>query len=356
MIDKRLVALAKILVRDCLTVKKLDKILIKTTSPLGIPLVKEVYRQLLVEGAIVKTEVGIEELDKIFYQTASQNQLDFYPSFSEMEAIYFDKFLYVVADQNIRSNSQVDQNKLLARMKLTHKVKQIILKKKWTLTYFPTSSMAQEALMDTDSFEDFFFQTTNQEWLKNKDYFQKIIKKLQDKKLRIVGEKTNLSLQTKGRTWIDNDYISNMPGGEVFTSPIKESINGEIYFNYPLTYNGQTINDILLKFENGKIVDFETSRNYDVLAKVINLDQFSSYVGEIAFGLNKGCSFYLNNILFDEKMDGTIHLALGNSFPECGGDHESAIHLDIIKNMKTESSMVYANDQLIYQNGQFVFN
>lgn len=352
--DQRVVKLAQILVNDCLQVQAMDKVLVKTSSYLGISLVKEVYKELIKKGAIVKTEVGIEGLDQFFYENANRSQLDFYPDFSEYEANYFDKFLFIGANENIRSSNGIDQKKLLARTKLTYKIKQIILNKKWTLTYFPTDAMAQEAQMSTEKFEDFFFATTNQDWQKNKNRFAKIIKKLKDKTLRIVGEKTNLTLETKNRQWIEDDYKANMPGGEIFTSPIKEKINGEIYFNYPLTYSGQTIKDIYLKFKNGEIVEFDASKNKKVLAEIIKVDQYSKYVGEIAFGMNKGCSFYMNNVLFDEKMAGTIHLALGNSFPECGGDHESAIHLDIIKNMKTENSKVYADGELIYQNGKFL--
>jgi aminopeptidase len=352
--DARLTELANILVNSCLKVKSLDKVLVRTSSSLGIPLVREVYKEIIKNGAVVKNDVCIEGLDEFFYKNATKEQLEFYPEFSEYEAKYFDKFLFIRADENIRSSSGVDQKKMLVRTKLIHKIIQTKLNKKWALTYFPTDAMAQEAKMDTGSFEDFFFTTTNQDWQKNKAKFGKIIGKLKNKTLRIVGEKTDITFETQGRNWIDNDYEANMPGGEIFTSPIKEKINGEIYFNYPLTYSGKTIEDIYLKFKDGEIIEFNASKNKEVLTEIIKVDQYSKNVGEIAFGMNPGCSFYMNNVLFDEKMAGTIHLALGNSFPECGGDHESVIHLDIIKDMKFKNSKVYADGELIYQNGKFL--
>ncbi len=348
MFDHRLETLAKILVNRSLVVKPADQVCLKLAGMEGLPLARACYQELILAGAQPTFLATDEEMEEFFYAHANSDQLQHPPTLPLHQANFFDKNLIIVAPSNVNHLAQTDTEKILTRSRLHQPVKDIILSKPWVLTYYPTPALAQAAKMSLRQLEDYVFAATNQDWSLLSQEMTTLASQLQDQPLHIVGKQTDLHLSTVGRTWIIDDWRSNMPGGEVFTSPVINSVNGYIYFDFPLTRDGKTISDIYLEFEKGEVVKATASTHQDFLRQLLTTDSGAKLVGEIALGLNAGCHRYLDNVLFDEKMAGTIHLALGAGFPECGQPcNRSALHLDIIKNMQLSGSQFWAGSKLI---------
>ena len=171
--------------------------------------------------------------------------------------------------------------------------------------------------------------------------------------LRIVAEGTDLTLAVGGRTWIPADGHENFPDGEVFTAPHETSASGEIRFTYPAVFRGRQVDDVRLRFEQGEVVEATAARGQDFLEEMIGVDEGARRVGEFAFGLNDAIPMFTRNILFDEKIGGTVHLALGTAYPECGGTNRSALHWDMICDLRSGSE-VHADGELVYRDGRFV--
>lgn len=353
--DPRYAQLAEILVHQCLRVQPEEHIWIRATSPAALPLSREVFKQLVVAGAFPLYDLADDSVTNFFYKHATPAQLNHKPDLMEWMAEKADKTITIVGEQNKGELSGADPKKLLGRSKLLRPVKEKIMSKPWVLTYVPTPAMAQDANLSLDDFEDFFFGATNRDWSK----MEKIMKTWADrlsqaKKLRIIGDRTDLTMSVEGRKWISDDWKANMPGGEVFTSPVAESVEGEVYFSYPLYREGRIIRDIHLYFERGKVVKATASENQAYLEDILNTDEDARRLGEVAFGGNPGITRYMFNMLFDEKMAGTMHMALGQGFAECGGTTTSAIHMDIVKNMRVPGSRVELDDQVFLKDGEII--
>ncbi len=355
MLDSRLHTLAQILVTQSLDVKKSEKVSLRLAGLEGLPLARACYESIINAGGHPHFQASDEYMDEYFFAHANDEQIAAQPDLALHHAHYFDKNLTIVAESNVNNLTNIESDKLLARSRLTHPIKKVIMSKPFVLTYYPTSALAQAAHMSVRELENYIFTATNQDWFLMSQYMHRLAKKLTHKKIRLIGKKTDLTLDTKGRKWITDDWKANMPGGEVFTSPILESVNGHIYFDFPLSRHGKTMSDIYLEFKNGKIIQVSANNNQKFLQTLLATDEFAPFVGEIAIGLNKGCTRYLDNILFDEKMAGTIHLALGAGFPECGQPcNHSALHLDIVKDMRLPGSQIWANDELILEEGKLL--
>lgn len=181
----------------------------------------------------------------------------------------------------------------------------------------------------------------------------KLREKLQKHKtLRYIGVETDLRAVIEGRTWIAAAGEKNMPSGEVFTSPVKTSVEGKIYFDIPFLYAGNEIQGVRLEFKEGKVVKYSAEKGQTALETLLNVDEGAKYLGEMAIGTNRGIKRYTLNMLFDEKIGDTIHCALGMAFPECQGTNESAVHVDMIKSMKEEGKIL-ADDEVIYEKGRY---
>ncbi len=353
--DPRYRELARILVQQCLSVKAQEHIWIRATSPAALPLSREVFKELVLAGAFPLYDLGDDAVTNFFYKHATVEQLNHKPDLMEWMANKADKTITIVGEQNKGELAGVDPKKLLERSKLLRPVKETIMKKPWVLTYVPTPGMAQDANMPLDDFEDFFFGATNRNWGEMEAIMKTWADRLSTaKQLRVIGEGTDLTMSVAGRKWINDDWKANMPGGEVFTSPVAESVEGEVYFNYPLYREGRIIRDIHLWFEHGKVVKATASENEELLIHILDTDEDARKLGEVAFGGNPGITRYMFNMLFDEKMAGTMHMALGQGFAECGGTTTSAIHMDIVKNMRIAGSRVELDGELFLKDGQIL--
>jgi len=335
MVDPRIVEHAKVLVRHSTKVGKGDSVLIAVTDPSGIPLAVEVYKETVVAGGSPLIIAMPSDAVRGHFKLASEEYLKIFPKHYFELVKASDVVINIRSDENTRFLADIDPKRMSIRDLTLRQITEERLRKRWCVTQYPTSAYAQEADMSLEEYEDFLYSAVLRDWAKELKQMTKL-KKIMDKtdQVQIVGEKTNLTMSIKGRIAVIDSGEHNMPGGEIFTAPVDDTANGEIYFDLPAIRYGKEIRDVWLKLESGVIADYSASKNEDFLKTMINTDAGSKKLGELGIGTNRGITKFTRNILFDEKIAGTIHIAIGMAYKECLGKNESAIHLDLIKTIK----------------------
>ena len=231
----------------------------------------------------------------------------------------------------------------------------------YCLTLFPTHAYAQDAEMSLSEFEDFVFhaclldgdEDPAERWKRVSAEQQRIVEWLDGKQMvRVEAPRTDLIMSIAGRKFINSDGKHNFPSGEVFTSPVEDTVEGHISFSYPASYNGRTVQGVKLTFQEGKVTHFSAEQGEEYLRAMLSLDEGASKLGEFAIGTNAGVTRVTRNVLFDEKIAGTIHCALGNAYPNAGGTNKSAIHWDMVTDMR--AGRITVDDATLYENGRFV--
>ena len=358
---------AKVLVDYSVNVQKGELTVIRTDSYLSQPLVKEIYKQVLLKGGYPVVRVGVDGLTEVFIKNASDEQLEYVDPMTELEYDKAKNFISIGAPLNVKNMARSDSKKLAKRSGAMKHLSEKLLKRSsdgdlnWVIADFPTQALAQEAKMSLDEYTEFLIKSCYlhldnpvEKWKEINEQQQKIADYLNTKsKIRIVGEKTDISFNVAGRTWKSCAGECNFPDGEVYTSPIEDSANGQIYFDFPQIYRGNEAQKVLLTLENGKVVDAKAEKGEEFLNNMLDMDEGARFVGEIAIGTNDMIQDVTGNILFDEKIGGSIHMAVGASYPDTGGKNVSGLHWDLIKNMKN-GGQIYADDVLIYENGKFL--
>ena len=364
--DQRLLKYAQTLVNYSLYVKPGEWVVIRG-SDLAMPLIKECYREVLKAGAhptVILTPEGISE---ILLKEGSDDQLQFNAPMMMTVYSQADKILNILGDHNLKSLAAVPSERIALQRRSGAPVTKIYNDRvargemDWTLCLYPTASGAQEANMSLSDYEEFVFEACllnadnpTAAWQKIHDQQESMVTYLNQKtSFHVIAKDTDLTLSTENRVWINSDGHHNFPSGEVFTAPVKESVNGTIRFTFPGIYSGQEIEDICLTFKDGRVVQASAKRGEALLHALLDTDAGSRYVGEFAIGTNYGITQFTRNMLFDEKIGGTIHLALGKSYPECGPLNDSMLHWDMLCDMK-EGGEIYADGELFYQNGLFI--
>jgi len=352
--DERIKKSAEILVDHSTRVKKGELIQIMG-STLTEPLALEVYKQVLQKGGQPLLRLSPEKAGYIYYKHAKKAQLNYYPKHDEELSKKTDAFIYIGGDENTRSLSNIQPGKITHRMKLMKPIRDIRLKKKWVIFEYPTNALAQEADMSLEEFEDFVYGAVIQDWGKQKKLQEKIRKRIgKAKEMHIKGPDTDIRMSVEKRKWVLSYGLFNMPSGEVFTSPKENTVEGYIKYDFPGIYAGKEVTGIELEFENGKVKKAKAEKNESLLKKLIAMDKGSNKLGELGIGTNFGIQKFVKNILFDEKIGGTCHLALGDSFKEAKGTNKSALHWDMIKDLRKGGS-IKADGKTIQKNGKFVF-
>jgi len=369
---KTLEKYAEILVDYSTKVKEGDLVIIRLESPVAQPLAKEIYKQVLQKGANPVVRCVVEELQETFIKYASEAQLNYIDPMSELEYKTVDKVISLGAPMNVKNMARANTQKMAKRSAATRELSQTLLKRaakgelSWVVADYPTNALAQEAKMSLEEYSDFIVNACYLElddpitkWKEICDKQDRLVDYLNagldgsgTGKIRFVGEKTDVTFSTEGRKWVNCCGLNNFPDGEIFTSPVEDSANGEIYFDFPAIYRGNEAHKILIRLENGKVVHAEAEKGEEFLLSMLDMDEGSRFVGEIAIGTNERIVDVTGNILFDEKIGGSIHVAFGSSYPETGGVNVSGLHWDIIKNMKN-GGQIWADDKLIYENGKF---
>ncbi|MHA2395899.1 MAG: aminopeptidase [Candidatus Thorarchaeota archaeon] len=251
-----------------------------------------------------------EEVMRAFYDGASDETLELFPKHMKALAESCDVYIGLRAPVNTKALANVDPKKVIARSKTNKEISDIIMSKRWVGTIHPCATLAQQGNMSLEEYRDFAYGAMLIDW-KNESKNMVLMKEHLESHsdIRFVGPETDLYAKTEGRIWIASDGKKNMPSGEVFTAPIEDTVEGKIYFDIPFLQQGKVIEGVRLTFEKGEVVDFSAEKSEDVLKAVIETDEGSNKLGEMAIGTNRGIKQYTLNMLFDEKIGDTIHCA-----------------------------------------------
>lgn len=356
---------AGLLVHYSLYLKEGERLFVRTTT-LAEPLLKQVYLKALEAGALVECELSFEDQEKILMQSGKASSLEYVSPGYRLAMEEFDALLTIRAPyQNHQENNITPENRK-RRSAALQPYEQLYFQRlgngslKRSLCQFPTAYGAHHAGMSLDEYTAFIQQACflNDEvpadkWKELSQFQQKIADYLNTCDQIIYRHPDfEISFSVKGRTWINSDGKANMPSGEVFTSPVEDSVNGEIYFNYPSIYQEQEVEGIRLLVKKGEVIHWSAKKGQDLLDRIFQLDG-SRYFGEVAIGCNQNIQRPTKNILFDEKIGGTIHMAIGQSYLQTGGKNQSSIHWDMITDMKNGGEIV-ADGVVIYRDGVFL--
>jgi len=356
---------ADLLLDYCLEIKQGQKLFIKSTT-LAEPLLRELYRGGVLRGAHVVIDMSFRGQNKIFMDNANEDQLSFAPP-NYIEAMQeYDAYLVVRAPFNLREDQNISGDKRKFRSLALKEINQAYYNRtangelSRSLCQYPTQASAQEAGMSLEEYRDFVFKACNLDkpdpkkaWLEVREKQQSIVDHLNTvDKIRYLGKGTDISFSVKGRTWINSDGRTNMPSGEVFTGPIEDSVNGKVFFKYPSIYMGTEVQGISLEVLDGNVVKWSAEKGEEILDQVFDTEGARRF-GEVAIGTNYSIQRATKNILFDEKIGGTIHMAVGQSYKQTGGMNESTIHWDMIAEMK-DGGQIFTDNKLIYEDGVFL--
>jgi aminopeptidase len=364
--DLRHERLADVLVGYSAGVREGDLVTLET-STLAAPLARELYRAVLGAGGHPLPRLSLEGMTETLLAHGSDEQLDWVNPVRADDIETVDVRIVVEAYANTKRLSGIDPARLARWERANEPLRNRYLERaangelRWVLTQFPTDAAAQDAEMSLAQYEDFVYGAGFLDdpdpvarWREFGERIDAVADFLSTKnELRIVADGTDLKLATGGRHWLGAKGQENFPDGEAFTAPIENSVEGEIRFTYPAVFRAREVDDVRLRFEGGEVVEFSAERGYDFLAQMIGLDDGARRVGEFAFGLNDAVPLFTKNILYDEKIGGTVHLALGTAYPESGGLNRSALHWDMICDLRAGSE-VYADGELVYRDGRFL--
>jgi aminopeptidase len=358
--DTRIRNLARTMAGYCLSAKPREVFAINASAA-AAPLVEALNEELLKCGAWpLLRMVPDGAADAVFFHGQPHHFDEVSPADKAIvKTLAGTAFIY--SSRNTRALAAVDPS-LQGRMAIaTRPIKDQMLKKKWTLTLFPTEAYAQDAEMSLGAFEDFVYSATFSDendpikaWNALKVKQDKLVGKLEGaKEVRIVGPGTDLSLRVDGRTFINSPGIHNMPSGEVFTGPIEDSAEGEISYDFPVVNQGREIDGIRLVFRQGFVVEATATKNQSFLRGMLSMDPGARRLGELGIGTNFRIQRFIKNILFDEKIGGSIHLALGSSYPETGGVNKSGLHWDMIKDLR-KGGELWIDGKCVQKDGTFL--
>jgi aminopeptidase len=370
--DPRIEKLARTIVEYSIAVKPGDHVAI-IGSPLAAELIKEIFRYTLRAGGYPYPFMGIEllrgmdGLDEILYQEGSDEQLQHIPRTDRMILEEFEAMISIRSRENTRGLTSIDPARQVmrsrARAPLIERYFQRTAEGKfrWCATLFPTAAYAQDAEMSLTEFEDFLFSATYadrpdpiKEWKLIHDQQQRLVDWLKGKKqVEVKGPNAELSLSIEGRSFVNSDGTFNMPSGEIYTGPVEESVNGWVHFTYPAVLDGREVDGVHLRFEDGRVVQASAEKNEEFLMELLDIDPGARYLGEWAIGTNKMVNRFIKNILLDEKIGGTFHLALGAGYPQTGSKNRSAIHWDMICDMR-DGGEIQVDGELFYKSGKFM--
>ncbi|MDF2520141.1 MAG: hypothetical protein K0R84_769 [Clostridia bacterium] len=352
--DVRVEKLASVLLNHSLKVKAGENLVIRAYYN-AKPLVDEVYKQGIKAGLNVFTHVLISEHTKFFMENATEKQFENVNKFLEAAYEQADAFVVIEAPDNVKHLSKVSSEKNMRHNKAASPLIKKITNKRWVMTNFPTHSFAQEADMSLEEYEDMLFDATLVDYKQMDREMDKVVE-IFDKAetIRIVGKDTDLTFSIKDRKGIKCSGANNIPDGEVFYAPVTNSANGHIYYEFPAIKYGIQVDGIRLEFKDGKVVKATADKNEEFLNKMLDSDEGARYLGEFGIGMNLGIQKFIKNILFDEKIGGTIHLAVGNAYEESGGDNRSVVHWDMIKELRVDGE-IYADGKLVQKNGSFIY-
>jgi aminopeptidase len=366
MADPRVEKLASVLVHYSLGLKPGQ--VFRINAPVAAAdLIRAVYQEAVRAGAHVLPRIMLDGLDEIFLKQANEEQLRYLSPLAMQEIEQIDATLTIWADSNTKALTGVDPQRAALSQQARRPVMQTFMQRsaagslQWCGTLFPTQAHAQDAEMSLSEYEDFVYSAGHLDeadpvaaWRAISARQQRQCDRLMAvRDLHIVAPGTDLRLSVAGRTWINADGTKNFPDGEVFTGPVEDSAEGVISFTFPAVHLGREVEGVRLEFERGKVVRATARKGEDLLTSLLDMDAGARFIGEFAFGTNPDIQRFTRNTLFDEKIGGTIHLAVGASYPDTGGTNQSALHWDMVCDLR-QGGQVFADGDLIYRDGRFL--
>jgi aminopeptidase len=356
---------ARLLMDYSLYIKKGERLYIKTTIE-AEPLVREVYRTALERGAIVEYHMSFSGQNKMLMDLSDEAQINHVSTSYENALRNFDAYLLILAPANLKEEQGINTEKLKLRKKAIRDLLKVYNERtgsgslKRSLCLYPTLASAQFAGMAMDDYKQFVYKACKLDqpdpvkaWLQVRENQQHIADRLNEAKMvHYKGSNIDVSFSVEGRTWINSDGRNNMPSGEVFTGPVEDSVNGKVTFSYPSIYMGEEVENVTLWIKDGYVKKWDASKGKDFLNRVFRMKGTRRF-GEVAIGTNYDIDRITKNILFDEKIGGTIHMAIGQSYKNTGGKNESVVHWDMITDMKKDGQ-IFADSELIYEKGKFL--
>lgn len=353
MVDPRIVKVAEILVDYSTKVKKGDRVLIVADYE-SKDLALEVFKLVLQRGAHPRLKASLPGFTYAYFKYASDEEIRYFPDVDYYEIKNTDVYIALRGPENVRELTNIDPGRISERFKVTKPIHDWRVERtRWVLFYYPTNALAQEAGMALEEFEDFVYNACLLDWNRMAEDMRKIKGRLDSTdKVVIESSDTHLEFSVKGRNAVIGDGTHNMPDGEVFTSVVEDSVEGEIYYDIPAVYMGKVVEGIYLKFEEGKVVEARAKENEDFLLKMLDTDEGARRIGEFGIGYNYGITRPVKNILFDEKIGGTIHLAIGQGYKETLSKNDSAIHWDMIKDLRKDGR-IYFDGELVMERGKW---
>jgi aminopeptidase len=372
MVDRRIRNLAEILIDHSTAVKPGERVVIFGREA-AIPLMLEIYRVSLERGANPYTFVrdpygrpGLQDQDFLFYRYANGDQLAEVDPFLQLAMETADAWIRIDSDENTRHLSTVDPELVRQRRQANAPISMIFRDRsrtkelRWVYTLFPTAAFAQDAEMSLQEFEDFVYRTAfaDQEepvraWRDMFERQERLIQYLHGKEhIRVEGQNIELDLSIAGRTFVNCAGEYNIPDGEIFTGPVEDSVEGWVRFTYPAIKDGREVTGVELRFHKGRLESATAQKNQEFLLSQIDIDSGARYLGEFAIGTNSMVDRFTRNILFDEKIGGTIHMALGAGYSESGSKNDSLLHWDMICDMR-EGGRILVDGELFYEQGAF---
>jgi len=374
MTDTRTNKLAQVLVDHSTRVKPGERVLIFGRSAAS-PLILETYKICLERGAHPYTFIrdpygrpGLPDQEYLFYKHANESQLEEIDPFMKLGMETADVWIRIDSDENTRHLSSIDPKRISRRRQANAPISAIFRDRskgknlRWVYTLYPTAAFAQDAEMSLVEFEDFVYRTDFADqadpvsaWQEIYSQQQSLVDYLEGKsRVRVEGENIELAFFIEGRTFINCAGEYNIPDGEIFTGPVEDSVEGWVRFTYPAVQGGREVENVELRFKAGRVEQATASKNEEYLLSQIDLDPGARFLGEFAIGTNRMVDRFTRNILFDEKIGGTIHMALGAGYAESGSKNDSLLHWDMICDMRS-GGRIFVDDELFYDSGNFVF-
>ena len=367
MADARVAKLADLLVSYSVELKRGQLVRIDAGT-VAAPLVRELFRAAIRAGANPYSRVGVEGTEHIVLSEGTDEQIAFVSEIERREVEELDALITIWGDRNTRALSQADPKRVSRRMAAHRALSNRYWERidageaRWVGTRYPTYGHAQDAEMALEEYEEFVYAACHvREGEDPVAHWQGVSGELNARareldgfrEFRVVGPDTDIRFVTEGRNWVAADGRLNMPDGEIFTSPVETETEGEIRFSFPAIFSGRAVEDVRLRFEGGRVVAAEAASGDDYLQSLLEMDDGARILGEAAFGLNYEIDRFTRDILFDEKIGGTLHFALGSSFKRLGGRNESGLHWDMICDLRDEGE-VYADGELVWRAGRFL--
>ncbi len=357
---------AKLIVNYCVSTKPGEKVLIQSTT-LAEPLVREVYREILRAGGIPHVNMDFRDQDVISINESNEDQLAYVDPVYAMATQEFQGYIFIRAPFYSRSTQEINREKAKLAAKARAPFRQRYSERtatyelKRTLCEYPTAANAQNAGLSLEEYAHYIYDACRlfeddpiacwQEVGRSQQHIVDFLN--QKEKVRYLGEGIDISFSTKDRIWINSDGRTNMPSGEVYTAPVDDSVNGTIHFAYPSMFRGEEVEGITLWVKDGWVEKWEAKKGQKLLDRIFNIDEGARRFGEAAIGTNMRIQRPLKNILFDEKIGGTVHMAVGQAYIQNNGTNKSAIHWDMIADMKN-GGQIFVDDELIYESGKFL--